>query len=179
MPVPIGFGPVVEGPREETGSGDEARPAHHLRSQGASSWSSALLLINPATKHQPSRGSIWLRFGSTHELHPSLAGHRDTACGASLPRVFNGRINSAQWPTERTECTDHETHFHAPHSPHFFRVVRVFRVFRGPALLLPLLCIGGRRDVPKEIWPVAIGPQETRKGPLSQCHSDLSLWASY
>ena len=97
MPVPIGsIGPVVEGPRQETGSGDEARPAHQLRSQGASSWSSALLL-------------------------------------------------SAQWPTERTKCTGHETHSHAPHSPHLFRVVRVFR---GPTLLLPLLCIGARRDVP-------------------------------
>ncbi len=55
---------------------------------------SRMALINPATKHQRSCGSIWLRFGSAHELHPSLAGHRDTGCGASLPRVFNGRINS-------------------------------------------------------------------------------------
>jgi hypothetical protein len=66
---------------------------------------------NPATKHQRSRGSIWLRFGNAHSLHPSLAGHRDTACGTSLPRVFNGRIHriiSTRCRIPPSACRRHE-----------------------------------------------------------------------
>jgi hypothetical protein len=55
------------------------------------------------------------RFGYALAVHmsviPRSPGNRDTACGASLPRVFNGRINLLQIPFP-LKLTSDPTRFH-------------------------------------------------------------------